>query len=62
MLYLLILVWKEKQMCKISNHKQEFPEDKDDESDDLRQERPQAQQVHGMATGEEYRESILRLF
>ena len=49
-------------MSKTSNHKQEFPEDKDDESDDLRQERPQAQQVHGMATGEDYRESILRLF
>ena len=41
---------------------QDFPKEKDDESDDLRPERPNTGVLGSMATEEEYRDSLLRLF
>ena len=44
------------------NPTQDFPKENDDESDDLLPERPQPEVLGAMATGEAYRDSLLRLF
>ena len=44
------------------NFTQDFPFERDADSDDLLPEHPRAEVLGAMATGEAYRESLLRLF